>query len=657
MHDNDLVSNPTSNPTFAEIAERHLSRRTVLAGGLGAAAIGFLGGSALLGAAPAGARPTVNPGRRGPAIGFTAITPSDLDEIRVPEGYVATVLIPWGTPLFSDVTWKPDASNTAAEQERQVGSHHDGMHYFPLGGPRSASTRGLLVLNHEYVDPILLTPDGQLPVTFEKVQKALAAHGVTVVEVELGSSGWRHVVDSPLNRRVTGNTPVLFSGPAKDDARLVAKTPQRGTLNNCAMGYTPWNTYLACEENWDGYFGTNTPALWTRTDTDKRYGLSATGFGYRWHEGDSRFDLAVDPNEPNRYGWVVEIDPFNPSSAPVKRTALGRIKHEGATFTESRGRACVYMGDDQDKEYVYKFVSDLPWRAHVGRGESPLDHGRLYVARFNDDGSGDWLPLVWGEGQLTEANGWMSQADVLVRTREAADAVRAPGETVADRGATRMDRPEWIAENPITKDLFITMTNGTTGGVPNGERNGLDKVTAVPNANPYGNIVKLREEGDGTGTRFRWDLWMLCGDPAYASDVTTPAGSDIFGSPDGIWVDPDGRLWIQTDISNSSQNRASRGYDNIKNNQMLVADPDTKVVKRFLTGPRGCEITGVITTPDQTTMFINVQHPGESTTHWGPPPSPSNPTAVSSWPALPGDTRPRSATVVIRRVDGGKVGT
>ena len=416
---------------------------------------------------------------------------------------------------------------------------------------------------------------------------------------------------------------------------LQANDPPAGTLNNCAYGHTPWGTYLACEENFDGYFGTADAAFVPRAD-ELRYGVDRSDSGFRWFTADPRFDVAVNRNEPNRFGWVVEIDPFDPQSTPVKRTALGRIKHEGALVTESRGRVVVYMGDDQDGDYIYKFVGAGAWKSHQARGRSPLDHGTLYVARFNDDGTGDWLPLVHGEGPLTSANGFADQADVLLRTRQAADAV----------GPTKMDRPEWIAENPHDGSLYVSLTNSTTDQMP---------PTPGPRTHTGTSCAGTRSTVTTPRTRFRWDIFVLAGDPQYDPAVTLNE-EDIFGSPDGLWFDDDGRLWIQTDISNSSQNRADRGYDRIGNNQMLVADPETGEIRRFLTGPRGCEITGIIATPDQRTLFVNVQHPGEATDFWGTP-TPANPRAVSNWPDFDPDGRPRAATVVIRRHDGGTIGT
>ncbi|WP_235018011.1 PhoX family protein [Thermomonospora echinospora] len=634
----DISSNPSGNSTFQEIVEARLSRRSVIRGGTVVAAAGFIGATAGVGsaaAAPAPAPKGRGKGGRG-LLGFQAVPPSTDDKIKVPAGYTAEVLIPWGTPLSSrGPAWKKDASNTAADQALQVGSHHDGMSFFPLGAGPLGSRQGLLVLNHEYVDQVLLFPDGDAQITKAKVDKALAAHGVTVAKVAQVKGRWQ-LVDSKYNRRVTGSTPVTFSGPVGPaHPALKANTKPMGTLNNCSNGQTPWGTYLACEENWNSYFGA-TDSSWKPTAEQARYGVSGAGGGYKWHQADPRFDLAANPNEINRFGWVVEIDPFSPGSTPVKRTALGRIKHEGATVTESRGRVVVYTGDDQDGEYVYKFVGSAPWKALRALRKNPLDHGTLYVAKFNDNGSGQWLPLKHGTGPLTKANGWADQADVLLRTRQAADAV----------GATKLDRPEWVAVHPDNKDVYLTLTNGS----------GWDNKVNPRKPNPYGHIVRWRERrGDNTATSFEWDIFLLAGDPAYDPQVTL-APEDVFGSPDGIGFDRDGRLWIQTDVSNSTQNRPDRGHDNIGNNQMLAADPRTGEIRRFLVGPRGCEITGFAVAPDQRTMFVNVQHPGEATTFWQAAPTPQNPNAVSSWPDHDPAGRPRSATVVIRRKDGGVIG-
>ena len=630
----DIMTTP---PTFSEIVEARISRRAMLGGALGAAALGFFGpGNRSLGTLTAEAAPGPKPPKGQGLLGFEAVAPSVDDKIVVAKGYMTEVLIPWGTPLQSNgPAWKKDASNTAAEQAQQIGMHHDGMHFFPSAPGPAGSRSGLLVLNHEYVDQVMLFPDGPTPMTAEKVQKALAAHGVSIVAVALVNGTWQKV-DSPLNRRITGTTPVTFSGPVgPDHSALAAKNPPMGTLNNCANGYTPWGTYLTCEENWDGYFGTT--ATIALTPAEKRYGLSTTGANYGWFTADTRFDLDANRNEPNRFGWVVEIDPMDPQSTPVKRTALGRVKHESATVTEGRGgRIVVYTGDDQDGEYLYKFVGTRPWRQHRAQGESPLDHGVLHVARFGEDGQGAWIPLVQGQGALTAANGWVDQADVLLRTRQAADAV----------GATKLDRPEWVAVHPKNGDVFVTLTNGSQGPTPINPRK----------PNPYGHIVRLREaKGEHTADTFAWDVFLLAGDSKYDPLVKLD-DADVFGSPDGLAVDDDGRLWIETDISNSSQLKADRGYDRIGNNQLLAADPSTGEIRRFLVGPKGCEITGITFTPDQETMFVNVQHPGEATAAIGTP-TPADPRAVSNWPDFDPAGRPRAATVVIRKVGGGKIGT
>jgi secreted PhoX family phosphatase len=654
----NVGSNKSRNPHLDDVVAARFSRRSVLTGGTAGAALTFFGGGQLVGADTAAAA-SKGPRGRGPVIGFTAVPTSAADAFTVPPEYTADVLVPWGTPLFSGVEWKKDASNTSAEQEKQVGFNHDGMHYFPLSTGNRGSRRGLLVLNHEYTDAnqIYSALQGKTITNDaagrEKVAKALAGHGVTVVEVAQQADGtWTHVVDSTYNRRVTGTTPVSFSGPVTlAHPALASNNAPIGTLNNCSHGTTPWGTYLACEENWNGYFGT-ADSGWRATPAQARYGVSAVGFGYSWHVADPRFDVAANPHELHRFGWVVEIDPTDPSSVPVKRTALGRIKHESATVTESRGRVVVYSGDDENLDYVYKFVGNRPWRQVRARGGSPLDDGVLYVARFDEDGGGTWLPLLHGQGPLTVDRGFADQADVLIRTREAADAV----------GATPLHRPEWVAVDERTKDVYLTLTNGSgyskTGQDPNTAN---PVVNSERDPNPYGHILRWREHrGDNTALSFTWDIFTLAGDPEYDQKVRGLDGDSIFGSPDGIWVDDNSRVWIQTDISNSSQNLESRGYDNIGNNAMLVAHPVTRKIRRFLVGPRGCEITGVVTTPDQRTMFVNVQHPGESTTFWNTQfgePTPENPRTVSNWPEFDPEGRPRPATMAIRRKDGGVIGT
>ncbi|MGY1669635.1 PhoX family protein [Geodermatophilus sp. SYSU D00710] len=633
----DTSSNPTTERPFWAVAEARLSRRSVIAGGMLAAA-GFLT-SSLVRTPAASAAPGGTPGApapAGPVLGFQAIAPSTADEVVVPPGYTAVPFIPWGTPITGSFpAFRPGlptaGGNTADEQAQQVGTHHDGMTYFPVRPAAAGNQHGVLVLNHEYTDENYLqtgtsTRPPRAEYTAEMVRKSQNAHGVSVVEVRRqGRNGWT-VVRSPLNRRITATTPMAFSGPAAGSQLLrtaadpAGRTPL-GTINNCGNGETPWGTYLTCEENFNGYFrvepGTYDPA--DQADL-ARYGVG--GDSYYWADHDPRFVVRPgDAHEPNRFGWVVEIDPLDPRSVPVKRTALGRLKHEDATAHTARdGRLVVYMGDDQVNEYVYKYVSARPWEQMRRQGVSPLDEGTLYVARFAEDGTGTWIPLVHGQNGLTAANGFADQAAVLVRTRQAA----------TRGGATPMDRPEWSAVDPRTGTVYLTLTNNTTRATANGPNPRV--------SNRWGHVVRWEEAGgDHTATSFRWDLFLLAG-PGGGVDGSTVAPEDAFGSPDGLWVDPDGRAWIQTDGTQPAQ----------ANNQMLAADASAPFdqepeVRRFLTGVVGCEVTGIATTPDRRTLFVNLQHPGEN--------------GGSTWPRLDGVTTPRSATVVITKDDGGVVGS
>ena len=644
----ETVSNTSSNPCFTQILVEHLSRRRLLQGGLVAAGMAMLHGPLVSGR---GQRAEA----AGALFGFPGVPVSNEDTVVVPPGYTAEVLYAWGDPIADGPAFKADASNTTAEQAQQAGMQHDGLQFFPLPLGSQNSTRGLLAINHEYTDDGLLHVGGMEPWTADKVAKSQAAHGVSVIEVALAEGRWTVVRPSQYARRITGQTPMHFTGPAAGHALLKTAadptgTMVMGTVNNCASGATPWGTYLTCEENFNGYFVNPTVDVEGVSDSaqklrilggQSRYGITKTGFGYRWHEHDQRFDAARHPNEPNRFGWVVEIDPFDPRSEPVKHTALGRFKHEGAMVTLSAdNRVVVYMGDDERGEYIYKFVSEGTYAPNERAANLRLlERGTLYVARFNADGQGEWLALVHGQHGLDAAAGFASQAEVVVQARAAADKV----------GATKMDRPEWIAVHPTTKDAYCTLTNNSNRGT--------DKGPAIDPANPraknvYGHIIRWREQdGDPKASRFQWDVFVLCGDPAMAeADKHGTIKGDIFGSPDGLWFDARGVLWIQTDISTSALNKGD--YANIGNNQMLAADPATGEIRRFLTGPNGCEITGVVTTPDGKSMFVNIQHPGEPASERN---DPNKPTAVSAWPD--GKGRPRSATVVIRKADGGVVGS
>jgi len=624
-------SNRSSNPSIHEVSG--LNRRSLLLGGAGAAVSGLL--APLAGCATAGLG-------SGPLLGFKSVPVSSADTVVVPEGYSVQVIAPWGDPVGlsgESPAFKADASNSAAEQEAQLGMHHDGIHFFAQNG----STSGLLVMNHEYSDDGLLHADGMATWTAAKVRKAQAAHGVSVCEVEQKDGRWALVRPSPWARRITANTPMSLSGPAAGHALLQTAadgsgTRVLGTFNNCASGITPWGTYLTCEENFINYFkGPDTPSA-----HERRWGLrKGDPAGYRWYEHDARFDATKHPNEPNRFGWVVEIDPFNPSSVPVKRTALGRAAHEGATVAVTKdGRAVVYMGEDSRFEYIYKFVSrDKVQPGGAVANTTLLDHGTLHVARFDADGRGRWIALTHGQGPLTAANGFADAGEVLIKTRQASDLL----------GATKMDRPEWIAIDKAGY-VYCTLTN-------NSNRGG-DKQPAVDAANPranntMGNIIRWKEDGDFDGSTFQWNHFVLAGDPANErAEAKGNVKGDAFGCPDGLWVDGRGVLWVQCDMSTSAMGKGDLAR--LGNNAMLAADTATGEIRRFLTGPAGCEITGATATPDGRTMFVNIQHPGESPSERSDPAAPRK---ISNWPDQSPAGRPRSATVVIRKNDGGVIGT
>ncbi len=592
IHDED-IRNTSGNRPFQDILQARLSRRDVLMGGLATAATTFFAGSGGVLAAP-GVQ-----GNRGRLLGFAPALNDDDAVPQISADYEYQVMIPWGTPLDPSAGLAPFADVyplSAEEQEQRIGIGHDGMYYFPIGG---SSEHGVLCINHEFgTNAVVLGKND--PESLDEVRSSQAAHGVSVVEIANNGGTWEPVV-SDKSRRITVNTPVEFSGPVAGHPLLenAADNAPAGTVNNCANGFTPWGTYLTCEENFNGYFGASGEFSTPERD---RYGFSSGGFGYGWFRFDERFDLSNPDyaNEANRFGWVVEIDPMDPDRKPVKRTALGRVKHEGVALTIGKGgRAVAYMGDDQRFDYIYKFVSDGNWEEMVARGISPLDVGRLYVARFNENGTGDWLELTIENPDL--AARFEDQAEVLTFARIAADIL----------GATPMDRPEWTTVAP-NGDVFCTLTNNSRRTEPD---------AANPEApNSDGHIIRWHDSAQHTGVKFKWDIFVI---------ASTTRGTEYeFTDPDGLWADPDGRLFIQTDGGQPN------GQD-----QMLVADIFTGEIRRIFSGVSGDEITGITVTPDQQTLFANSQHPGV---------------------ALPGfenDPVPRDSTFVITRIGGGTVGS
>jgi secreted PhoX family phosphatase len=669
-NDADTPSNTSDNPHLSEVVERRkASRRDFLAGTTAAGLAGAVGLFTVTEDAAAQALGQGN-GRaaRRPQdleYAFSPVPVNRLDQVSVPPGYTAKAFLPWGTPITGSYPpFVADGSNSGADQEQQVGQHHDGMHYFPIAPGMTGNRAGLLCVNHEYIQQDTLLPNGPTLAggrrsVEDEVRKEIAAHGVSVVEIfrDERSREWK-VARSRYNRRITGATPMEITGPVRGSRWVQTKyspggTRVRGTLNNCAHGYTPWGTYLTCEENWAGYFVSKATPL---PREQARYGVPNTNGRYRWEEipGDAYERFNATPvagataaqdyrNEPNGFGWVVEIDPFAPRSAPKKRTALGRFAHEGAWFAPAvPGQPMVvYMGDDSQNEYIYKFVTRERYNPAQTNGDC-LDDGVLYVAKFNDDGSGAWLPLDYADAGFRAAAAargvaFENQADVLVNTRLAADVV----------GATKMDRPEWIAVHPVTREVYITLTNNAARAA------GATDAANPRGPNPFGHIVRWRELAQRSDARrFNWDIFVLAG-PETDSAVLGASGGNVpaldatnrFASPDGLWIDQFGTLWIQTDMSGTQLNAGPFG-----NNAMLVADPDTGLIKRFFTGVPGCEVTGVISTPNGRTLFANLQHPGEQGallpgSKWS-----------SSWPDG-GLARPRSAVVVVTKDDGGIVGT
>ena len=582
-----------------------------------------------------------------PPMGFGHVAATLHDGITLPPEYGFEVLYPWGAPTGiagAMPAFRPDRAGTAADQAVQAGMHHDGMHFFPLATDAGGeSRRGLLVMNHEYTDEDLLHPDGARPASAEKVAKSLHAMGVSVIEIERTAQGWRQVLPSAYARRIHGRTPMRMAGPAAGTAWLrtpadATGTRALGTFANCAMGVTPWGTYLTCEENFHGYFGGPKSAATSATPAQRRYGTVAGSQWVEYWRFDARFDLSKDPNEANRFGWVVEIDPFDPGSTPKKRTALGRFKHEGAAgITAGDGRYVVYLGDDERFQHVYRFVSAARVGATRTANATLLDSGTLSVARFEADGTGRWLPLTHGRNGLDAANGFSSQADVLIETRRAAKLL----------GGTPMDRPEDIEANPRTSRVYVMLTN-------NSKRTADQIDAANPRAaNAFGHVIEITPDGaDHTAEVFRWEVLVRCGDPARPEVKATfsplTSSDGWFGMPDNCAFDSSGRLWISTDGNNR---RATGRADGIW--AVETEGPRRGTSKHFLQVPVGAEMCGPCFSPDDRTFFVAVQHPGEPDEEGG---LGSYEKPSTRWPDFSPDMPPRPSVVAVTRKGGGRIG-
>ncbi|MGF9762899.1 PhoX family phosphatase [Microvirga sp. 0TCS3.31] len=638
----DVGVNPTHNLTMGEIIATRFNRRDLLRGSLAVAAISATVGHRALAANEQPAKKASN------SISF------DFKEIEagvdythhVAEGYDAQVLLRWGDPLFPDAPEFDPTKQTAEAQARQFGYNTDFIGFIPISG---SSDHGLLVANHEYTNEELMFPgvgvQDSKDANFSKMTQDLvaiemAAHGGAVVEIRRVNGQWQVVKDSKYNRRITADTLMEITGPAAGHDRMKTSADTsgrsvRGMINNCAGGVTPWGTWLSCEENFNGYFWGKLSDDHPEAKNYKRYGIGTPA--YAWGKFHDRFDLTKEPNEANRFGWVVEIDPFDPNFVPKKRTALGRTKHEGAAgITNSDGRYVVYLGDDERFDYVYKFVTagkvDPQNRA---ANFGLLDEGILYVAKYNPDGTGTWLPMVHGQGPLTEANGFKSQADVLIETRRAADLL----------GATKMDRPEDIEANPQTNRVYVMLTNNT--------RRKEDQVDAAnPRANnAFGHIVEMMPEGGNhAATAFSWEVLVKCGDPSVASVGATFSSETTkngwFGMPDNCAIDSQGRLWISTDGNNAKATGRADGL------WALETEGERRgTSKHFFRVPVGGELCGPFFTPNDESLFLAVQHPGEA--EEGATSTFENP--ITRWPDFKDNMPTRPSVLAITKQGGGKI--
>ena len=642
----DIPTNPNLGDTIGDVIHRRYSRRAAMRGALAVTATNALFGSALLGPTMLGARRAAAAPAR---FAFDEIEAGVDETHHIAEGYDADILLRWGDPVFADAPAFDPMNQTEASQLRQFGYNCDYVGFVPLG-----AGRGILCVNHEYTNEEVMFPGlgrqdkaGFAGMTPELVAIEMAAHGGTVVEIAKGANGgadgkWRPVLDSAHNRRITASTEMEIDGPAAGDARMKTSadptgTRVLGTLNNCAGGITPWGTYLMAEENFHGYFWSDDAAKVEAQFANKRYGVP--GKWYAWGQHVDRFNLDREPNEANRFGWIVEVDPMEPGSRPVKHTALGRFRHEGAeTITNADGRVVIYSGDDNRFDYVYRFVSAGTVGEDREANKRLLSEGELSVARFNADGTVDWLPLVHGEGPLTPENGFARQADVMIDARVAADRL----------GATPMDRPEDV--QPGGDKVYVMLTNNT-------RRTEANAANPRPD-NAFGHIIEITApDGDHAAATMRWDILVRCGDPRIA-DVGAEWHPDTsadgwFASPDNCAIDADGRLWVATDQGGSWP--ATGKSDGLYG---LETEGERRgVSKLFFRAPVGAEVCGPYFAEDGEVLFLAVQHPGTDGTRDYPGFARDSTfeDPATRWPDFREGVPPRPSVLAVTRRGGGRI--
>ena len=642
----DIGSNPAPADPIAAVIGRRLARRDALRGLFAAGAVATLPNGFAVPARAQASDAAVGVS----TLGFSPIPAATDGREAVAEGYEVQVVIRWGDPILPDAPAFDPARVTPAAQAGQFGYNNDYVDFFPIPRGDANSERGILAVNNEYTNTNLMWPgmgEGRASrrrVSREQALTEIQAVGMSLVEVARVDGRWTYDPRGALNRRLTGDTPMTVSGPAAGHPRLRTNadptgTRILGTLNNCAGGNTPWGTVLTAEENFNEFFGGEIAADHPEAVNFRRYGVVRDAI-YGWDQHVERFDLAREPNEPNRFGWIVEFDPYDPASVPVKRTALGRFKHEGCHHAVSAdGRVVIYMGDDERHDYVYKFVTARAFDAanrEANRGL--LDDGTLFVARFTDDGTVEWMPLTFGTGPLTEANAFRSQADVVIEARRAADLL----------GATPMDRPEDVEPNPVTGRVYVMLTN-------NGNRRPDRLDAANPRAaNLQGHVVEIIPPGAGTGrvdhaaTTGRWEMFLMAGRPGTHAGAAyhRAVGADDgwLSCPDNCAFDSKGRIWISTDGAPTAARIADALY---------AADTEGEgraLTKRFYNAPSGAEVCGPLIGPGDRTVFLAIQHPGEDPGSVFEKPS-------TRWPDFREGVPPRPSVIAIVKRDGGLIGT